>query len=422
MQFSRVLKNTSWIIACRFAQAIFALIINALTTRYFGPSNYGVISYAASLVAFVTPLMRLGTNDILVNELIKNAEDEGKVLGTSIAMTFASSIVCILGLFSFVSFANAGDSTTIMVVVLYSLLLTAQSFEQIQYWFHAKYLSKVVSISSLVVYIIVTLYKYFLLIEKKSIYWFAASNAIDHLLIAVLLYFFYSLKQGPRLTFSKNVMVNLWERGKVYIIPELMGLVLAQSDRVMLQFMRGDSEVGLYSAALSTAGMTSFVFSAIITSFRPLVLQSKLENERIYENQIIRLYGIVIYLALLQSICIMLFGDYVVGLLYGVEFQRSTPILRVVIWYTLFSHIGAVRAIWILAENKQNYLLTISFWGMLINILLNLILIRPLGGIGAALATLITQIWTNIIIVYIISPLRINIKFIVASLNVKEWI
>ena len=194
MKLNRVLKNASWIIACRLAQAVFALIINALTARYFGPTNYGVINYAASLVAFVTPIMKLGTSDILVSEIIKAPEKEGKIIGTSIVMTLVSSFVCILGLFAFVTLANTGDTTTNIVVILYSLLLVAQSIEQIQYWFHAKYLSKIVSIVSLAIYLLVSLYRAALLVLGKNIYWFAISNAIDHLIIAIVLLVIYKIK------------------------------------------------------------------------------------------------------------------------------------------------------------------------------------------------------------------------------------
>ena len=82
--------------------------------------------------AFVTPIMTLGTNDILVSEIIQNPEEEGTVLGTSMTMTFCSSLLCIVALCVFSAIANPNDSTTLLVVLLYSLLLTAQSLEQIQ--------------------------------------------------------------------------------------------------------------------------------------------------------------------------------------------------------------------------------------------------------------------------------------------------
>ena len=45
----KVAKNAYWIIGCRIARATFGMVINLLTARYLGPSDYGIISYASSL-------------------------------------------------------------------------------------------------------------------------------------------------------------------------------------------------------------------------------------------------------------------------------------------------------------------------------------------------------------------------------------
>ena len=54
---SRVAKNASWIIIGQIAKSSFAMIISMITARYLGPSNFGLISYAASIVTFVTPCL-----------------------------------------------------------------------------------------------------------------------------------------------------------------------------------------------------------------------------------------------------------------------------------------------------------------------------------------------------------------------------
>lgn len=422
IKHNRVFKNASWIIVCRLVQAVFAVIINGLTARYFGPSNYGIISYAASLVAFVTPLMKLGTSYVLVNEIIKFPQEEGEILGTSMMMTLISSLMCVVGLAAFAKIADYNDPTTSTVVVLYSLILIAQSMEQIQYWFQAKLLSKIVSITSLAVYLVISAYKVFLLASKKSIYWFAVSNALDHSIIAIVLIIIYLHKNDQRLKFSWICFKRLWKNGRLYIVPEIMGLVLQQSDRIMLKFMCGNSEVGMYASALYIAGLSGFVFNAIIQSFQPQILEDKLRDKKKYERDMIKLYGIINYLSLMQCVFIVIFGKYMVNLLYGSEFLENITMLNIVVWYTMFSYFGSVRTVYIVAENKQKYLWIISFSGMIINIVLNLLLINEFGGEGAAVATLITQVFTNIVIVYVIKPLRDNIKYICMSLNIKNWI
>ena len=154
---NKIVKNASWIIACRVVQALLGLAISMFTARYLGPSNFGLVNYAASVVAFAVPLMHLGIDSIMVQEIVSaKEEDEGVILGTGTAVCFLSSILCIFGVIAFSMIANAGERDTIIVVALYSVLLLFQSFEIIQYWFQAKYLSKYTSVSMLTAYFVVS--------------------------------------------------------------------------------------------------------------------------------------------------------------------------------------------------------------------------------------------------------------------------
>ena len=61
-----------------------------------------------------------------------------------------------------------------------------------------------------------------------------------------------------------------------------------------------------------------------------------------------------------------------------------------------------------LAENKQRHLIVINSSGALVNILLNLWLIPELGIAGAAVASVVTQIFSNFILGVIYQPIRAN--------------
>ena len=122
METNKIVKNATWIIGCKIIKAILTLIVTMITARYLGPSNYGLISYAASIVTFVTPIMKLGLDSIIVHEIINNPNDEGEILGTTIVANLISAILCIIGIFSFVSIANNGEKETIIVCFIYSIL------------------------------------------------------------------------------------------------------------------------------------------------------------------------------------------------------------------------------------------------------------------------------------------------------------
>ena len=412
-----VAKNATWIILCRVIQAILALIINMMTARYLGPSNFGLITYAASLVTFAIPIMQLGFSGTLVQEIINHPECEGKVLGTSLLLCLCSSFLCIIGVSLFACITSFDEHTTIIVCFFYSIILFFQALDMMQYWFQAKLLSKYTSIASLFAYVVVSSYKLYLLFFKKSIYWFAVSNAFDYALISITIFLIYHKLGGQKLSFSLELGRKMFARSKHYIISGMMVTIFAQTDKVMLKMMIGEEATGYYGAALTCAGMSSFVFTAIIDSFRPAVFKGLTINREIFTYRLTLLYSIIIYLSLAQSICMTLFAKPIVLILYGKDYFPAIVLLQIVVWFTTFAYIGAIRNIWILAHDKQKYLWKINLFGAIANIVLNLLLIPSFGVYGAGIASIITQCFTNIIMGYIIKPISPNNAIMIKGLN-----
>lgn len=417
---NKIFQNASWIIVCRIAQSVCGLVISMLTARYLGPSNYGLINYAASIVAFVTPLMQLGLNNILVQEVVHEPEKDGEIFGTSVIMSLCSSLLCIVALICFVAIADYGEVTTMVVCALYSTILIFKALELIHYWFQARYFSKYVAVTSLCAYILVSAYRIFLLATGKSIYWFAVSNSLDIMIISFSLLVIYKKLGGGCFKFSSKRAIDMYAKSKHYIISGLMITIFAQTDKIMLKMMIDETSTGYYSAAVACATLTGFVFEAIIDSFRPLIFESKKKSIHDFNKSMVRLYTIVIYFSLLQSLFITVFSKYIVLIIYGKNYLNAVVALRIVVWYTTFSYLGSVRNIWILANNKQKYLSTINLSGALCNVVLNYILIPVWGISGAAFASLITQIFTNVIVGYIVKPIRENNRLMIKSIKISE--
>lgn len=400
-------------------QSIIALIIGMLSARYLGPSNYGLLNYANSIVAFVVPLAQLGLRNVLVEEIIAHPEREGKTLGTSIVMSVASSILCIFGCLAFVSIVNVGERETFIVCVLYSISLVFQMTEMIQYWYQAKLLSKYTSVVSLITYGIVAVYKFFLLVSGKNIYWFAISYALDFFIISIVLFFIYKKVGNQKLSFSFSLGKQLFSKSKYYIVANMMVTVFAQTDKIMIKMFVGDAENGYYSTAVTCAGITGFVFGAVVDSLRPVIFESKKVSQKDFEKNVTLLYSIIFYMGMIQSVFLTVFAKQVVDILYGPAYLAAIPLLQIITWYSAFSYMGTVRNIWMLAEEKQKYLWILNMSGALLNVVGNLIMIPHIGAAGAAIASVLTQFFTNFLLCFIVRPIRPTSKLIIKALNPK---
>lgn len=414
---NRITKNASWLIASKIAQMLLGLVISMMSARYLGPANYGIINYAVSVMTFVSPFVTLGLNSTVVQELLSEPDNEGQILGT---MLLTCTVTAIGGMAAAVAFAlvfNAGQTETITVVALYSVILITQAWEMLQYWFQAKLLSKYYAAVSLISYVIVSAYKIYLLATQKSVYWFAVSYALDYLLIAVLLLFCYRKEHGQPLSFSFARLKTMFAKSRYYIISALMVTFCAQTDKIMINAMIDDAATGYYSAAAVCAGLASFVFSAVTDSFRPVILQYKQEGQAVFENSVKKLYSLVIYMSLAVSLGTTVLARPLIYLTYGAGYAPAIPMLRIAVWYTCFSYLGIVRNIWILAEGKQRYLWIVNLMGAVTNIVLNALLIPVMGGCGAALASVVTQFMMNVGSGFFIKPIRYNNRLMAQSLD-----
>lgn len=419
MSQNKVFNNAKWIIGCKIIQSLLQLVIGMISARYLGPSNYGLISYAASIVAFATPVMQLGLRSTLVQEYIGSPEKEGQILGTSLVMNLCSSVACIIGVVGLTSIVNHGERTTILVCFLYSVSLFFHAADMIQLWFQAKLMSKYPSLAALGAYAIVSAYKIYLLASAKSVYWFALSYAVEYFVIAVVLFFIYSRMGSQKMRFSISLAKQMFEKSKYYIVSTMMVTIFQNTDHVMLKLMVGNMENGYYTTAVTCAGLTTFVFAAIIDSARPVILESHKKSTEAFERNLSRTYAIVVYLAFAQSVGFTLLASVIVKVLYGSAYLNSIPVLRIVVWYTSFSCMGAVRNIWILAEGKQRVLWKINLSGALMNVLLNAVMIPLAGSSGAAVASVLTQFFTNFVIGFIFKDIRSGNRILLKGLNPK---
>ena len=150
-----------------------------------------------------------------------------------------------------------------------------------------------------------------MLVTQKSVYWFAISNALDYFIVSAVLIFIYYRLGGQKLKVSFKRFRLMFSRSKFFIISSMMVTVFAQTDKIMLKAMLTEESVGIYSAAVTCAGLTSFVFVAIIDSFRHTIFENKKISQKSYENSLVLCYSVVIYFSLVQSLFCTVFSKFI---------------------------------------------------------------------------------------------------------------
>ena len=418
---NRFIQNTSWILGANLVQMGLSFIIGMISARYLGPSNFGVINYAAAIVAFFTSIANLGMEGVLVNEFTRKEYKNSEVLGTSLVMGLVSSIISSILVVLLVGVLKQWDRLMILVTFLQSLTLVFKAFDVFDYWFQSKLLSKYPSIIKCLSYVVMSAYKIFLLVTNKSVIWFAFSLGVDTLSIALGLMFCYFVIEKGKILFSDRLIWHILAQSSPFIISSLVSVIYTQMDKVMIELFLNDSaQTGLYSAALTVCTTWLFLPQAFITSARPVILAMKDRNDTRFIIRLKQLYSFIIWVCIAVAAAITICAPNIIKILYGDAYAAAANTLRILIWYTVFSMIGTARGIWILCEKKNRYVWRYLVVGSIVNIILNACLIPYMGISGAALATVFSQFTSAIIAPVFYKETRIHTKYVLESFFLRD--
>lgn len=406
---NKTVKNAGWMIGEKIIQMLLSLVVGLMTARYLGPSNYGLINYATSFTAFFAAFCNLGINSLLVKELVDRPEKEGEVLGTALVLRGISSLLSAITIMAVVSIIDADEPTTICVVALCSLGMLFQIVNCFNYWFQRHLISKYTAIATLIAYVATAAYRIVLMVTEQNVTLFALATSVDYIVLAVIQIYFYRRCQGQRLSFSWKYGKDLLSRSKHFILAGLMVSIYGQTDKLMLKQMLDVTETGFYSTATTVNTMWCFILAAIIDSVVPSIMEAyKAGNEELFKKKNKQLYAITFYVSMAAAVMFNIFAELVIYILYGKAYMPSAMPLRIVSWYTAFSYLGVARNAWIVSKNRQKHLIKIYVAAAAANVVLNVLLIPVWGASGAAVASLISQILTGLIMPFFIKDLREN--------------
>ncbi len=175
---------------------------------------------------------------------------------------------------------------------------------------------------------------------------------------------------------------------------------LASSDRIMLGMLSTLTEVGIYGAGLTFSVLFAFPLKSMGPVFQPFIIEA---YERKNLQQINELYNTMVRWSSLFVIPVLgmliSFGDRLL-LLFGRDFQEAYWVMLILATAQSISTISGIAGTMLNITDKQRTHARIMTFGFLLAIALNLLLIPPLGALGAALGTGVSILVINLIRVY----------------------
>ncbi len=159
---------------------------------------------------------------------------------------------------------------------------------------------------------------------------------------------------------------------------------------LFLVFLLPDKEVGLFAAAMKLIIVgQSFLFIPMGGALYPHLVQLAKRDLEAFYKQRSRFQWSMLGITSLAAALIMIFPDFFVKLVFGVDYLEVAPILALmapVLVFTSISHFGMKQGLMVLKADGDN--LRVVFIGGLASLFLNYYLIQAMGMEGAAWAKL----------------------------------
>jgi O-antigen/teichoic acid export membrane protein len=173
----------------------------------------------------------------------------------------------------------------------------------------------------------------------------------------------------------------------------LMSLVYFKGDAILLRLFAGDAAVGSYGAAYKIFEATMIVPSVVLAAWFPALVRVDEERDAGRRGRVeLRLGAALLGLGLAAGGTVVLGSGLAIRLVFGPAFANAVPVLRVLGLGVPLVFLNYGLTHFLIARHLERANLVFTLGMVVLNIGANLVAIPRLGGMGAALTTVGTEL------------------------------
>ncbi len=394
-----IISNTGWLFADRILRMGITLFIGVWIARYLGAQQFGLFNYAIAFVALLNPLANLGLDSVVIQNIVVNSGNKEQILGTTFWLKLIAGVGCLILTASLISVFSQDEMLTVLLVTILSTSYIFQAFDTIDLWFQSQVLSKYTVLARNVGFLFITLLQVILITAQAPLITFAWAKLGEIGLGALALVIAYKVK-GYSIwlwRWSFPTAKTMLKKSYPLILSGLTIMIYMRIDQIMLGQMIGNRAVGIYSAATRISEAWYFIPVTISSSVTPSIFAAKQVSEALYYRRIGQLLRLLVFVSFVVAIPMTFLSGTLIITLFGNDYAEAGKVLAIHIWASLFVFMGVATSSWFVAEDLTHLSLSRTLFGAIINIVLNFFLIPVYGGIGAAIATVISQAFASFI-------------------------
>jgi O-antigen/teichoic acid export membrane protein len=408
----RLLRNSIASFVIKVGGAGLAFLQAVVLARVLGVQEYGVYTYVMAWVTLLVPLAVFGQNQLLIRNLsaYQSRVDWGLMLGQlrwSDQIILLSSLVVALGggLLTWF-FISAQDSPSLTAFWIGCLLIVVIAFntarESALRGLHHVIVGQMpeLLLRPILVILLIGGTSFLLMPQPDAVMALGLTLVATSITlivgIALLVMFLPNKVRQATPQYDRPG----WFAASLPII--FVGMIQIVNNRMsilMLGSIKGAEAVGVFAVVTRGAELLTFMLNAVNINLGPVIASLYAKNDMVQLQRVVTRSARLIFLITLPGTAFFLLGGHWFLLLFGANFTQGQTALTILSLGQLMNTMaGSVALLLMMSGHERDVAVGVGI-GLLLNILLNLLLIPPLGINGAALAQTVSLVTWNVVLI-----------------------
>ena len=376
---------------------LFPLITFPYASRILMPEGLGKVNFARSIIQYFVLLAMLGIKAYGVRECAKCRDDREKLSKLCFEL-FTINIIATIGAYIILFWAmlmipTLSNYRMLLVVLSCTLLFNTIGME----WLYSGLEEYGYITLRSVFFQIISLVLLFAMVHTKEDYLkYAAisviSSAGSNICNLIHVRKFISFDISKKLELKKHIK-PVFVFFAIALIIELYTVL----DVTMLGFIKGNEQVGFYTVATKINKIILSLISAVCVALFPRLsyYMGNQKHDKFYEL-FYKSFSFVLFLTIPAAVGLNLLSEPIVYLFAGKNYDASVLPMKIMNPIIVIIGLGILLGSqFFVAIGKEKVTIIADSVGALINFSLNIFLIPQYGVLGAAIATLIAELFVT---------------------------
>lgn len=368
------------------------IITSPYISRVLGAEQLGVYTYIATIANYFTIVAGLGIGSQGTRSIASNrGNPEQKSRIYSQIRVLQCVIACIVSIV-YTGFVITTVTENHLIYWIQLIWLINCAFDVC--WFYNGVEEFKITVSRNILIKLLTIIGIFTFVHSKDDVWIYAIILSGGTLASNLILWIKTKEYIKYVSVSPKSILSQLKPSLLLFIPYVAMTLYHQMDKTMLGAFGLYTELGYYTNADKIINIMIGIISGFGSVSLPRIAALLSEKNMIeYKKIVSKSFSLVIFLCAALAFGIASIADEFSPIFFGEEFADCGPLIKVLSMVIFFKALATVvRNQYLMPLKKDLEYIVSVFLGVVINFGLNIAFIQLFGAMGAAIATLITEI------------------------------